>query len=56
MLQRTPHSRLFVAPAPVDLRTGLDGLAAGCRQVLGDHPLAGAVYVCRNRAGTALHL
>lgn len=27
-----------------------------CRQALGDHPLAGAVYVLRNRAGTALKL
>jgi len=27
-----------------------------CRQVLGDNPLEGAVYVFRNRAGTALKL
>ena len=35
---------------------GIDGLAAVCRQVLGDNPLEGAVYVFRNRAGTALKL
>ncbi len=54
MLQLTPQSRIFVATAPVDFRKGIDGLAAVCRQVLGDHPLEGAVYVFRNRAGTAL--
>src|SRR5215831_6058746 len=51
-----PQSRIFVATAPVDFRKGIDGLAAVCRQVLGDNPLEGAVYVFRNRAGTALKL
>ena len=40
----------------MDVRKGIDGLAAVCRQVLGDNPLEGAVYVFRNRAGTALKL
>ncbi len=56
MLQLTPQSRIFVATEPVDFRKGIDGLAAVCRQVLGDNPLIGAVYVFRNRAGTALKL
>jgi transposase len=56
MLQRTPQSRIFVATQPVDFRKGIDGLGAVCRQVLGDNPLTGAVYVFRNRAGTALKL
>ena len=56
MLQLTPPSRIFVATEPVDFRQGIDGLCAVCRQVLGDHPLEGAVYVFRNRAGTALKL
>jgi transposase len=34
----------------------MDGLAAICRQVLGANPLEGAIYVFRNRAGTALKL
>ena len=54
MLQLTPQSRMFLATHPVDLRKGIDGLAAVCRQVLGANPLEGAVYVFRNRAGTAL--
>ena len=56
MLQLSPHSRLFLATAPVDFRTGIDGLAAVCRQVFGDNPLEGALYVFRNRSGTALKL
>ena len=53
MIQLSPQSRIFVAPEPVDFRKGIDGLAAVCRQRLGDNPLEGAVYVFRNRSGTA---
>ena len=56
MIQLTPQSRIFVATEPVDVRHGIDGLAAVCRQRLGDNPLEGAVYVFRNRSGTALKL
>lgn len=56
MLQLTPQSRIFVATEPVDFRKGIDGLAAVCRKVLGDNPLSGAVYVFRNRSGTALKI
>jgi len=56
MLQVTPQSRIFLATHPVDFRNGIDGLAAVCRQRLGANPLEKAVYVFRNRAGTALKL
>jgi transposase len=56
MLQLTPQSRIFLATEPVDFRKGIDGLAAVCRQRLGDNPLEGAVYVFRNRSATALKL
>ena len=56
MLQLTPQSRIFLAMQPVDFRKGIDGLAAVCRQVLSDNPLEGAIYVFRNRTGTALKL
>jgi len=56
MLQLTPQSRIFVATEPVNFRKGIDGLCAVCRHALGDNPLEGAVYVFRNRAGTALKL
>ena len=56
MLQLTPHSRIFLAIEPVDFRKGIDGLAAVCRQVLAENPRSGALYVFRNRAGTALKI
>ena len=56
MLQLTPQSRIFLATQPVDFRKGIDGLAAVCRQGLGANPLEGAIYVFRNRPGTALKL
>jgi len=51
MLQLTPQSRIFLAVEPIDGRKGIDSLAAVCRQVLGDNPLGGTVYVFRNRTG-----
>jgi transposase len=56
MIQLTPQSRILLATEPVDFRKGIDGLAAVCRQRLGDNPLEGAVYVFRNRSGTSLKL
>jgi transposase len=56
MIQLTPQSRIFLATEPVDFRKGIDGLAAVCRQRLGDNPLEGEVYVFRNRSGTSLKL
>ena len=56
MVQLTPQSRIFLATQPVDFRKGIDGLAAVCRQVLGEQPLSGAVYVFRNRSSTAIKI
>jgi transposase len=56
VLQLTPQSRIFLATEPVDFRKGIDGLAAVCRQALGDNPLNGAIYVFRNRSGTTLKI
>ena len=43
MVQLTPQSRILLATEPVDFRKGMDGLAAVCRQVLGDSPLRGGL-------------
>ena len=56
MLQLTAQSRVFLAVAPADFRRGIDGLAALCRQRLGENPMEGAVFVFRNRRGTSLKL
>ena len=56
MLQLTPQSRIFLACKPADFRRGIDGLAALCRQQLREDPMDGAIFVFRNRRGTALKL
>jgi transposase len=56
MLQLAPQSRIFLAIQPVDFRKGIDSLAAVCRQILGQQPLSGAVFVFRNRSATALKI
>jgi transposase len=56
MLQLAPQSRIFLATQPIDCRKGIDALAAVCRQVLGQQPLSGAVFVFRNRSATALKI
>jgi transposase len=56
MLQLTPQSRVFLACEPADFRRGIDALAALCRQRLREDPMAGAIFVFRNRRSTALKL
>ena len=56
MLQLSPQSRILLATQPIDFRKGIDALAAVCRQVLGQQPLSGTVFVFRNRSATALKI
>jgi transposase len=54
MLQITPQMKILVAVAPADFRRGIDGLARLCQETLQQDPFTGAVFVFRNRKGTAL--
>jgi transposase len=54
MLQITPQMKILVAIEPADFRRGIDGLARLCQEALRHDPFAGAVFVFRNRQGTAL--
>ena len=56
MIQITPQMRVLVAVEAVDFRCGIDGLAQRCRASLGADPFSGAVFVFRNRRGTAVKL
>ena len=53
MLQRTPQSWMVRATEPIDVRQGIAGVAAVCRQKRREPPRSGAVLVFRHRAGTA---
>jgi transposase len=56
MMQLTPQMRILVAVEPADFRKGIDGLGRVCRQALAADPFSGAVFVFRNRRGTAIKL
>ena len=56
MIQITPQMRVLVAIEPVDGRKGIDSLARLCQDTLRHDPFTGAVFVFRNRRGTALKL
>ena len=56
MIQLIPQLRIYVAISHVDFRNGVDGLAAICRKQLQIEPNDGALFVFRNRAGTAIKM
>ncbi len=56
MIQLTAQMRILVAVEPVDFRRGIDGLCRLCRQSLSQDPFSGAVFVFRNRRGTAVKI
>ena len=56
MIQITPQMRILVAIDAQDFRKGIDGLARICRDVLEADPFCGALFVFRNRRGTAIKI
>ena len=56
MIALTPRLRVWVAAAPADFRCGIDGLARRVRTRLAEDPMSGALFVFRNRRGTAIKL
>ena len=54
MIQVTPQMRILVAVEPADFRKGIDGLARVCRDVLGQDPFSGYVFVFGNRCRKAI--
>jgi transposase len=54
MIQITPQMRILVAVEPADFRCGIDGLARLCKARLQEDPFSGALFVFRNRKGTAV--
>lgn len=56
MLTLPPSVRIFVAAEAVDLRRGVDGLAAATRSVIREDPLNGHLFVFLNRRRNRIKL
>ncbi len=56
MIQITPQMKILVAVTPVDFRKGIDGLCQICRSSFGSDPFSGAVFVFKNKRGTAIKI
>jgi len=54
MIQLIPQLRILLACKYVNFRNGIEGLAALCKRELAEDPFSGALFVFRNRRGTAL--
>lgn len=46
--------RIFVCTEPVDMRRSFDGLALAAREVLGEEPQSGALFVFLNKRANRL--
>lgn len=56
MIQVIPQLKILLALQPTDFRKGIDSLAALCRQQFKQDPYSGALFLFRNRRGTAIRL
>lgn len=56
MLSLALPGRVFLCVTPTDMRTSCDGLSAVVRDRLASDPLAGDLFVFRNRRGDRLKL
>jgi len=50
MIQFTPHMRILVATSALDMRKGIDGIAAHCRLILGENPMSGVIFLFISRS------
>jgi transposase len=56
MLSLPSAVRIFLCTEPTDMRRGFDRLAEMVRQVIGQDPLSGHLFVFRSRCGNRLKL
>lgn len=56
MIQLTAHMRILVCTTPLDMRKGIDGIGSYCRQILGENPMSGAVFMFMSRSRKLLRV
>lgn len=56
MLYLTEHSKILLAPIPVDFRKQIDGLVSLCRNYLKQEPNSGSLFVFVNKSKTMIRI
>jgi transposase len=56
MISLPPSVRIYVATAPADMRKSFDGLSALARDVVGQDPMTGHLFVWFNRRGNQVRV
>jgi transposase len=56
MIQFTAHMRILVATQALDMRKGIDGIAALCRLSFRENPMSGAVFLFISRSRKHLRI
>ena len=51
MISLVPGTKVFLACRPIDLRSGVNGLAAKTQQVIGADPFSGHLFIFRGKRG-----
>ena len=51
MISLAPGTKVFLACRPIDMRAGFNGLAAKLRQVIGQEPFSGHLFLFRGKRG-----
>jgi transposase len=51
MISLAPGTKVFLACRPIDMRSGFNGLAAKARQVIGQDPFSGHLFLFRGKRG-----
>jgi transposase len=51
MIGLAPGTKVFLACQPIDLRAGFNGLAAKVKQVTGQDPFGGSLFIFRGKRG-----
>lgn len=56
MLSLSPAVKVYLAPAPIDMRKSIDGLQALVEGVLAQDPTSGHLFLFRNRGGDRIKI
>jgi transposase len=56
MIAAGPRTKVYLAAKPIDMRKGMDGLAAQVASVLNADPYSGSLFIFRGKSGNRLKI